>query len=452
MAIGVAFLACTLPVGLAAQTSSADTDRKVADLEKQLQAIRAELDAIKSAPAPAAAVATPQASAAPANPLSGITSVLGGVSLTGLVDAYYGYNANHPALGVANVGNTANEPFQFTNSQFSLNLLELQLDKPVDKTSPLGFRVALGFGQAINAVNNTGSDVSSSLPGVQQYLKEGYLSYMAPIGKGLQIDAGKFVTPAGVEVIESNQNWNYSRGLLFYDAVPYYHFGVRAKYTFNGKWSVTGLATNGWNNVVSTNTGKTGGFSLAWNATKKLTLTETYLAGPRDPLGLGDNGPWNHLADTVLAYNPTAKLSVAAEFDYDHQGVDSQIQARLGLPSNITGADYTGFAGFVKYAVTPKVAVAARYEYLNDHDGLAMGINGALPAPTSQLIHDHPQEFTGTLERTFGGHLISRLEYRHDYSNNNIFQRGGGAKGSASFVGGQDTVDVGLMFVLQPTQ
>ena len=42
-------------------------------------------------------------------------------------------------------------------------------------------------------------------------------------------------------MIETNQNWNYTRSLLFYYAIPYYHFGVRAKYTFNDKWSITGL-------------------------------------------------------------------------------------------------------------------------------------------------------------------------------------------------------------------
>ena len=36
MALGFVFLACTLPAGLAAQTTSADTDQKIADLEKQL--------------------------------------------------------------------------------------------------------------------------------------------------------------------------------------------------------------------------------------------------------------------------------------------------------------------------------------------------------------------------------------------------------------------------------
>jgi len=417
LALGVALLAFTLPVGLAAQTPAP-----------------AETPAPAPAPAPAP----------PADPLAGITSVLHGVNLTALADVYYQYNANHPVDG------TYTEPFTSTNDEFQLNLLELQLDKPVDKTSPLGFRVALGFGNAMTAIESssnltcttctpqtTDGSISST-----QYLKEGYLSYMAPIGKGLQIDAGKFVTPAGNEVIESNQNWNYTRGLLFYYAIPYYHFGVRAKYIFNDKWSITGLATNGWNNVTSSNSGKTGGFSLAWNATKKVTITETYLTGPRAFDFSNDNGSWNNLTDTVVAYNPTAKLSLAGEFDYDHQNFDS---ATSSIPGGI-GLDYTGFAGYVRYAFSPKSAVAGRYEYLNDHDGLAFGAAGS-----PSFGHNHPQEFTVTAERTLAGHLISRLEYRHDFSNQNIFEVGGG-HGSASSSDHQDTVTAALMFVLQPAQ
>jgi hypothetical protein len=291
-----------------------------------------------------AAAATPATAPAP-NPLAGITSVLGGVNLTGLVDAYYGYNANHPTDG------TATEPFQFENGQFNLNLLELQLDKPVDKTTPLGFRVALGFGQAILAVNGTPFELARNLPAAQ-YLKEGYMSYMAPVGKGLQIDVGKFVTSAGAEVIETNQNWNYSRSLLFYYAIPYYHMGARAKYTFNDKWSVTGFAMNGWNNVVATNTGKTGGLSIGWNPNKKLSITETYLAGPLDRFGTGDNGPWNHLSDTVVTYNPNAKLSLMANIDYDFD---------TGALGKGKSGDYAGIAAYAKYALTPAVAVAGRY-------------------------------------------------------------------------------------------
>lgn len=419
-ALGIVFLACSLPAGLAAQTSSSDVDQKIADLEKQLEAVRTELDALKPKPVVPAtpraeAPATQEVSAAPApSPMAGINSVLGGVALTGLADVYYGYNANHPANG------TATEPFQLNNSQFSLNLIELQLDKVPDKTAPLGFRVALGFGQAMNAVNgNPGDGVASAT----QYLKEGYLSYLAPVGKGLQIDVGKFVTSTGAEVIETNQNWNYSRSLLFYYAIPYYHFGARAKYTFNDKWSVTGFAVNGWNNLVATNSGKTGGVSIGWTPTKKITITETYLGGPRDFAGTGNNGPWNHLSDTVIAFNPNAKLSLQANIDYDRA-------EEFGAARK--PADYSGIAAYAKYAFNPKVALAGRYEYFNDHDGFATG--------TAQHLH----EVTGTLERRIGGHLLSRLEVRHDNSNQNFFQRG-----APSFVKGQTTVDAGLIFVLE---
>ena len=126
--------------------------------------------------------------------------MLGGVNLTGLVDGYYGYNANHPPAP-----GTITEPFSYRRDAFGLNLIELQLDKPVDKSSPLGFRVALGFGDAINAVNECSfCNASANGDGDQtgtQYLKEGYLSYMAPVGKGLEFDFGKFVTPAGAEVM-----------------------------------------------------------------------------------------------------------------------------------------------------------------------------------------------------------------------------------------------------------
>jgi hypothetical protein len=412
LAMGVALLAFTLPLGLAAQTPDAP---KPADT-----------------PTPAA-----EAPAPPPDPLAGITSVLHGVNLTALADIYYAYNSDNPpgSGGTYLVGGvpqgTVTEPFSFRNDRFGLNLIELQLDKPVDKTSPLGFRVALGFGDAMSAINGAPGSGGDGDNSSTQYLKEGYLSYMAPIGKGLQLDFGKYVTSAGAEVIETNQNWNYSRSLLFYFAIPYYHFGARAKYNFNDKWSITGFANNGWNNVVSSNSGKTGGFSLNWNATKKLTLTETYLAGPGGPGFAGDNGHWNHLSDTVLAYNPTAKLSLVGNFDYDYQG-----------KSSLTGtnADYTGVAGYARYQVTPKVAVVARGEYFNDHDGLGTG------AP------QHLWETTGTIERTFAGHLISRLEYRHDESNKDFFPYGGPTEAGQAFVGGQNTVDIGLIFVLQPAQ
>ena len=104
--------------------------------------------------------------------------------------------------------------------------------------------------EAVNGPNN--STDRSNLA-----LKEAYVDYIAPIGKGLTFTFGKFVTPAGAEVIETNGNWDYSRSILFYYAIPYFHFGANAKYTFNTQWAITGYLVNGWNNSQEVNTGKT---------------------------------------------------------------------------------------------------------------------------------------------------------------------------------------------------
>src|SRR5207253_11230538 len=117
----------------------------------------------------------------------------------------------------------------------------------------LGFRVDLDFGPVTETVH-------AAEPGGLEFLKnieQAYGSYL--FGKKLQVDVGKFVTPAGAEVIEAKDNWNYSRSLLFALAIPYYHFGTRVTYTANDKWSLAGIVVNGWNNVADNNQGKTVG-------------------------------------------------------------------------------------------------------------------------------------------------------------------------------------------------
>ncbi len=238
--------------------SSADLAKRIDDLEKELTALKSQM----AAPAPAPAATPAPAAAAPAAPT--VAGLLGPVTLSGFVDAYYGYNNLQPAQR-----STALRNFDINSGQFSLNMLELVADKAPDPAaSHLGFHVALGFGQAMNLVNSAelGSPLVPTTPlggatvgNFDQYLKEGYIEYL--VGKKLQINVGKFVTPAGAEVIESKDNWNYSRGLLFSWAIPYFHFGANAKYTFNSKFAVTGYLMNGWNNSVDNNSGKTGGFS-----------------------------------------------------------------------------------------------------------------------------------------------------------------------------------------------
>lgn len=399
--------------------ASADLARQIDDLQKQLTDLRKEMAAMKqggsSSPAPtfAAQAAVAQASGTPAAtppPPPTLAGLLGPTALSGFVDVYYDYNSNQPTSRANGF-----RSFDVNSNQFALNLLELVVDKAPDAAnSRTGYHVALGFGQAMNAVN--GSDPGGL--GFDQYLKEAYFSYLAPVGKGLQIDTGKFVTPHGAEVIETKDNWNYSRGLLFSYAIPYFHYGLRAKYALNDKYSLSGFLVNGWNSVVDNNTGKTYGLGFGWNPTKRVGFTQNYMAGPEQG---DDNSNWRQLSDTVVTYSPTSKLSFTANYDY---GRGDRIAGVAGP------VFWTGIAGYVRYVFNNNYAVVTRYEYYDDHDGFTTG--------TAQ----HFNGFTQTFQRMIAGHILSRLEFRRDISNQPSFVKGNGLPVTA-----QNTVTAGLVFM-----
>ena len=398
------------------QAPSADLAQRVQDLEKELKDLRGELAAMKqsrvagpraiaevasttmpslpaSTPEPLVQDAAPAAAApGPAPDKISLSGLLGPTTLSGFVDTYYGYNSNQPANRINQYHN-----FEINSGQFGLNMIELVADKAPDAAaSRLGYHIALGFGQAMNQVNATEIGPGGTELNFDQYLKEGYLEYLAPVGKGLQINFGKFVTPAGAEVIESKDNWNYSRGLLFAWAIPYFHFGMSAKYAFNDKYALTAYLVNGWNNSVDNNSGKTTGFSFAWTPNKKVSLIENYLVGPE---ASNFNGTFRHLSDTVLTYSPTAKLSLMANYDY---GQDHFVDASVVPPITGPMAHWSGIAGYIKYAFNDKWTFATRGEYFDDHDGFETGAT------------QHLSEFTATLQRTIAKSIISRLEYRRD--------------------------------------
>jgi len=406
----------------AAAPATPDMTQRMQELEKQVAELKAALASMKTSPPPEAAPAAPAAAAAatpaPAAPSPiTITSLLGSTTLSGFIDGYYGLNFNHPASHTSQLRN-----FDIETNQFGLNMIELIADKAPDATaSRLGYHVSLGFGQAMNTVNVLEGHDTSGVGQFDQYLKEGYLSYLVKVGKGLQVDAGKFVTPAGAEVIETKDNWNYSRGLLFAWAIPYYHYGLRAKYTFNDKAAVTGYVLNGWNNVIDNNSGKTVAVSLALTPTKKFGFIENYIGGPE---GTNNNADWRQLSDTVVTFNPTGKLSLMANLDY---GRGDKVS------TSPDPAFWTGVAGYVRYAATGTVALTGRYEYFDDHDGF------------ETLTAQHLHEFTGTLERTIASHLITRLEFRRDMSNQAVFQKGQG------FDKNQNTLTGGLILTFDTT-
>ena len=232
----------------------------------------------------------------------------------------------------------------------------------------------------------------------------------------MQINVGKFVTPAGAEVIETKDNWNYSRGLLFALAIPYFHFGTSAKYAFNSKFALTGYLVNGWNNSIDNNSGKTTGFSAAWTPNSKFSLIQNYLVGPEQN---DFNGSFRHLSDTVVTFSPNSKLSSMANYDYGHDHLQ-------GSPTSV---HWSGIAGYIKYAPNDKWAFAGRGEYFSDNGGTQTGAVQNL------------SELTFTLQRMLASKLMTRLEFRRDMSDQDVFPYRTG-----QFRDAQNTVTVGMVY------
>jgi hypothetical protein len=442
-----------------AASSPADLDRRIEALETELVALRSEMVARKAAEEAAAATPAPAPAAAPQDKpaeKTTIASLLGPTSVSGFVDGYYQVNFNHPSTNDADY-----RAFDFRSKSISLNMIELIVDKAPDPmggaAGRTGYHVSLGFGDGMNVVNSAepgNFNTGANFFGHSQYLKEAYFSYLAPLGKGLQVDVGKFVTPMGAEVIESKDNWNYSRGLLFTWAIPFYHFGARAKYTFNDKYNVTGFVTNGWNNIVDNNSGKTYGFSFISNPTKKVSYTVNYLAGPELPTGslglvsvtpttqlFNVNNVWRQTWDGIVTYNPNSKWSFIANFDYG-RGDRNCIDCVESVPSVLSDPiSWYGGAAYAKYAPTANDYFAVRYEYLEDHDGTFTASGTPDGNDVFPRIHFH--EITATYQRTLASYLLARVEYRRDMSQFPVYNISNFGPGITH----QDTVALGLIFL-----
>jgi hypothetical protein len=217
------------------------------------------------------------------------------VVVGGCVDIYYGYNFNKvgPRL----------RTFDIQHNTFSLSMAEVNLEKKVSPESRVGFRTDLDFGKSASIVASFEPETVDQQ--IYENIQQAYVSLLT--GK-VQWDVGKFVTPIGAEVIESQDNWNYTRSVLFGYAIPFYHVGVRATLPVNDKVTLNGFLLNGWNNDSSVNGIKTFAVGVTWKPTDKITWILNDMVGKDTP---GSNETRN-LFDTTFTLAVTLALAVLA--------------------------------------------------------------------------------------------------------------------------------------------
>jgi hypothetical protein len=361
-------------------------------------------------PAPAP-VPAPAAAAAPADAPVPKPWRVGPMDVSGFLDGYYSYNANDPTEAA---NGKTNDLYNFNDktNQWNLSAAKLTLNHDPGK---LGAHVDLLYGRT-NKLVNTSSQLD--------FVEQAYISTKPPKAKGFELDLGKWVTSAGAEVIESKDNWNYSRSLLFAWAIPYYHFGVRTSMPVSKTETVGVQVVNGWNNITKSTGGVTVGLTSAL-VEPKYTWNVNIYTGPANT---DAQHGYRNLFDTTILMTPNSKFNAYINYDF---GMNKDSISN-GVGDNVTNK-WQGVAGAVHEQITPKIAAAERLEIFGDMNGYATG--------TTQTV----KEFTATGEYHWPLGLLARAEYRHDWSDAQTFH-----KGSEGMVDSQSTFTVGLVAIFAP--
>ena len=392
--------------------------------------------------APAVPVQQPVNSGAPqpgtaTAPLATTNVVPLGTTINFFLDGYYGYNFNQP-IGRVNLLRA----YDVSSNAFSINQAGAIFENPPDPDHGRRFGVRLDFqyGQATEATQ--GNPANEPRPEIYRNVFQGYGTYVAPIGKGLTIDVGKFASSLGLEGTYTKDQINYSRSLWF-NFLPFYHLGLRASYKFNDVFAANYWVVNGTNQSEPFNGFKDEFVGFVITPTKNVSWNVQYYLGqehpdvmyfpnggapanaptlqgvPFEPIPNSPGGKL-HILDTYLNWQVTPRWTFAVEADDVIERLYS-----YSAPSHTDGGTV-----YLKCQLTPKLYVGGRAEYLSDRGGLFTGVTQAL------------KENTLTVAYRFDEGFQVMSEWRRDFSHQPYFYTNllGKLKGE------QNTATLGLLW------
>lgn len=354
----------------------------------------------------------------------GVLRTLEDIRLEGFVDTSYTFNFDRPSQEAGRPNNL--RVLDTRSDNFDLHALELDFIKPAPEKGGVGFRADLVYGldampQQSNGFITTAVDGNGNTQQTDFAIQQAYIDANLPInggkwfGDNVNIQAGKFVTLAGMEVLESKDNWNFSRSMGFGYGVPFTHTGVRTNWSvLDGKLKPTIGISNGWDQVVDINRSKTLEFGLGATPLKDVDYYGAVYLGPEENAG---DGQTRFLYSNVLKWKtPIEKLSLASEVLVGNQ----RNVPNLHGAENLNSALWNSYALYAKYDLTEKLYVAWRGELFLDNDSFRTDGDGGLTVAGRRFWGN-----TLTLDYRYWDNLITRLELRVDSSDSSVYDVAG---------------------------
>ncbi len=328
-------------------------------------------------------------------------------------------NQGSPAVGSENI-----PAYGFTqNDGFSLNAVDMALDKPEDESPwASGYHVELMYGaQAVGENIGSGTEDGNSTT-----IRSAYLRLRTPVGNGIDWQVGVWDTIIGYESSSDPLDPNYTRS-YGWSIEPTTHTGILGTYKINDMVTVqAGIAD-------SSNLGTAGTVGVNPNSleSQKAYMGDIQFTAP-DSAGwmqgatfefgaINSAGSSTGVTGTTSVYaggtvpTPVKALKLGAAFDY--LDIHNSHSAPAGNPANDS---IWNIAFYTSYQATDKLSLNLRAEYLSAHDAGASsaGIFSG-NSNTEDLYGQHgAEELTATAQYQLWANVISRLEFRWDHVEN----------------------------------
>ncbi len=316
-------------------------------------------------------------------------------SFSGYAEVYFQYDLNKPKDN--------NRPgFIYSHNRHNEFNLNLGFLKGSYNSERVRANLAIAAGTYMNA--NYAAET-----GVLKNILEANAGLKISKKKNLWIDAGIFSSHIGFESAVSKDCWTLTRSMLAENS-PYFESGAKITYTSaNNKWLISGLVLNGWQRIkrVDANSLMSYGTQLQYKPNSNITLNYSTFMGTDKP----DSARlWRYFHDLYGSFNVTSKFGVIAGLD-----IGSEQKAK----GNSSFNSWYSPVLILRYAISPKWAIAARGEYYDDKYGviIASGTpNGFKTAGYSVNVDYAPIP-----------NAVIRLELRSLNSKDNVFTKGSGA-------------------------
>lgn len=282
----------------------------------------------------------------------------------------------------------------------------------VDPIDQAGFRIKLNFGEDAQFTGGRFGDDFD--------VQEMYAQYVAPLGNGLDIRVGRINTLVGYEVIESPLNVNFSRSWLFGLGQPFTTTGIRFTYPVHEMLLVSVGVIDSFAGLTADNNSAKSVEGLISFRPIEMMGFNVYGFHGKERSNTAGSGK-RMLVGIYVTLQATKQLGFILEGYYANQANGSTI-------SSAGNARWNGVAGYAIYDFADRWGLRVRGEVFED----AGGDLSCLGTPGSDGnanvcfngiggIAQTLWETTVTLQYKPMPSLITRLEWRYDKSNRQVF-------------------------------